>query len=98
MPTPPTGDIAWAASPMHSSPGRYQRSQAVDRDGQELHVVPALELVDAVAEPRRQREDDGAEVGDRLLHQVVGGALRDDEGALPVIAAVEHDEEAPVSI
>jgi len=25
MPTPPTGDMAWAASPMHSSPGRNQR-------------------------------------------------------------------------
>src|SRR5919107_1432477 len=25
IPTPPTGDMAWAASPMHNSPGRCQR-------------------------------------------------------------------------
>lgn len=31
IPTPPTGDIACAASPMHSSPGRYQRSSRSTR-------------------------------------------------------------------
>jgi hypothetical protein len=30
MPTPPTGDIACAASPISSKPGSYQRLQRLD--------------------------------------------------------------------
>ena len=30
MPTPPTGVITWAASPIKSRPGRYQRSSLLD--------------------------------------------------------------------
>ena len=41
-PTPPIGDIACAASPMHSSPGRASVAQPVDRDGQQLDLVPVL--------------------------------------------------------
>src|ERR1700680_1352911 len=77
MPTPPTGDIAWAASPMHNRPGRYHRGRRSPCAGDELDVAPAPQLADALLEPRRQVEDDAAELGDVALPQLVGGALGD---------------------
>ena len=42
MPTPPIGDMACAASPMQSRPGRYQLRKRSTVDGQQLDVVPDL--------------------------------------------------------
>ena len=51
MPTPPIGDMACAASPMQSRPGRCQLPQPIDRDGQQLDLSPKLfDLVDPVAQ------------------------------------------------
>ena len=45
----------------------------------------------AAAGPRK-RGDAGAKGFEALGLDRIGGALADDEGALPVVAAVEHDE------
>ena len=93
MPTPPTGDMAWAASPMQSSPGRYHRFEPVDRDGQQLDVVPGCAALRrgparngaTLREPRAERRKPS-------LSESLERTLGDDEGALPVIAAVDHHE------
>src|SRR6516225_3360818 len=58
IPTPPTGDIAWAASPMHNKPGRYDFRNARTEvfDSSRLHLFrrsfgnckPAMPIVSAV--------------------------------------------------
>ena len=40
MPMPPTGDMAWAASPMQSRPGTRPAIETVDLDGEKLDLVP----------------------------------------------------------
>ena len=94
-PTPPTGDIACAASPMQSRPGRYQRSQPVDRDGEELDLVPVRELADPVGEQRHECATVCAKAaaGRRASHRL-DGALRDHVAALPVVAAIDQHEDA----
>ena len=91
MPTPPTGDIACAASPMQRSPGRCHCAQPIDRHGQQLDVVEALDLArcgragTATARARVR----GMPTSPSLL-DLVDAALRDHVGALPVVAAIEH--------
>ena len=93
MPTPPTGDIAWAQSPMHRRPGRHQRSSRST-----VTVSSLTRPSPAVRRPGRARN--GA-----MLHDVARGRLRcrcclqrgkpvlaDDEGALPVVAAIERHQ------
>ena len=41
MPTPPTGDMACAASPMASSPGRHHAGQPVERDARAASPGPS---------------------------------------------------------
>ena len=41
MPTPPIGDMAWAASPMHNSPGRYHWRKRSTRTVRSLISHPA---------------------------------------------------------
>ena len=59
MPTPPTGDIACAASPMHSRPGRYHCAQPVDLTVSSLTSSQLAQLAArgraATARPRRWR-------------------------------------------
>ena len=57
MPTPPIGDIACAASPMQIRPGRHHFLQPVDRDAEQLDVIPAFQFADAVGEKRRHVDD-----------------------------------------
>jgi hypothetical protein len=89
MPTPPIGDIACAASP-RLRPLR----QAIDGDRQQLDVVPRPDVFGDVRREHGTRVDDlRAELLDRPLAQRVGAALGDDECALPVVAAVDGDDE-----
>ena len=46
IPTPPTGDMACAASPMQSSPGPIPLPQSVDLHGQELDRLPIVEFTE----------------------------------------------------
>ena len=57
IPTPPIGDIACALSPMHSRPGRHQRSQPVDATVSSLTSSQSRSSRDAVAQKRRDRDD-----------------------------------------
>ena len=44
MPIPPIGDMACAASPIASRPGRCQQRQPVELDGQQVQVADLVEL------------------------------------------------------
>ena len=66
--------------------------QAVDRDGQELDVLPAADLGDPVAQERRGRRDTLAQGVEASGLRGLEAALRDHERALEVVAAVEHHE------
>ena len=68
--------------------------QPVHRHGQQLHVVPGREFVHPVAQKRREPHDVGAERLEPARVHLIDAALRDDEGALPVVVAVQHDEDA----
>ena len=69
--------------------------EAVHANRQELHVVPGAQFPDLLAQHRREpghavakgREAGGADSLER--------ALRDHVAALPVVAAVDHDEDLP---
>ena len=61
MPTPPTGDIACAASPMQSRPRPVPAAQPVHLDVEHGHVGPAAQLADPVGERRLQRGQVGPE-------------------------------------
>jgi len=74
-------------------PGARPAFEPVERDREQLHLVPVRERVRHVREVGRGAGDLGAERRDALRAHVVGAAFRHDKGALPVIAAVElHDE------
>ena len=65
--------------------------EAIDSDAQELDVVPAFQFADPVGEEGRHVENPPAERFKPLRLDLFDAALLDDIGALPVIAAVEHD-------
>ena len=68
--------------------------QAIDGDGEQLDVVPRANVFGDVRGQHRPGLDDlGAEFLDRPLAQRVGAALGDHECALPVVAAVDGDDE-----
>jgi len=69
------------------------KRQPVDRDGQELDVIEALELVNAIGEKRSQRGNMVAQGAYPLRLEAVGGSLGDHIGALPIFAAVEHNQD-----
>ena len=75
-------------------PGTKPGVQPVHRDGQQLHVVPRREFVHAVPQKRRKPHDVGAEGIQSARMHLVDAALWNDEGALPVVAAIQHDEDA----
>ena len=94
MPTPPMGDMAWAASPMGSNPARTM-PQPVHLHPQRAHVLPAPQLAYAVLEERDQLGHRGPEATQPRLVQLVGGGLGDEVGDLPVDAPVEQDQQVP---
>ena len=92
MPTPPTGDIACAASPMQSRPGRYHCRRRSTLTVRSLMSSQLASSPTRSCSMRRDLDDGGAEgVETRGPHLFVT-VLRDHVGALPVVAAVDHDE------
>ena len=92
MPTPPIGDMAWAASPMQSRPGRYQRLRRST-----VTVSSFTSSQDAISLTRSANAglsagDGGAEGLEPLARAAVEAAFGNDIGALPIVAAVERDE------
>jgi len=57
---PPTGDMACAASPMHSTPGRPRAAQPIDLDAQKFDVIKGLQLIHTVRKESERRRPRGA--------------------------------------
>jgi hypothetical protein len=92
MPTPPGGDIACAASPMHSSPGRRQRIRQSTRTVRSLTESQSAISPTPVTERRSGRVDTcskGVQPGG--LNRRIG-PTRNNVRYLPVVAAIDtHD-------
>ena len=67
--------------------------ETVHANGQQLEIIEALDFSRAPLEERRQLFEIVLECGDAPLADVGEGALGDDIAALPVVAAVDHDED-----
>src|SRR5205085_6975256 len=66
--------------------------QAIDDDGQKLHLVPCVDLVHAAAQEGRKTDDRFAEFLEPLTLHSICAALGNDIRALPVIAPIEHHQ------
>ena len=93
---PPTGDMAWAASPMHEA-GAVPAGEAVDLNGERSELIPCGDLVDAIGK-EGDEADEGVAKGRETRRLNVGeeGVFGNDEAALEIVAAVDKDGEAAV--
>ena len=94
MPTPPTGDMACAASPMQSRPGAHQ---VRSRSTVTVSSLTSSQLVSASQRPaqrRRHRLDRAPERLQPLGLERLGAALLHHEAALEVVAARDQHEDA----
>jgi len=66
-------------------PGPGPSLQATDLDGQELHVVPVPDLLDALPRHWQQAPQVGAERVEPAAPDLCGVAFRDHVAALPVL-------------
>ena len=90
MPTPPTGDMACAASPMQSSPGR---EPLLSRSTVTVSNLTSSQLADRPSGRRRNGAAPArAERVQPLRLDRVEAALSHHVGALEVVAAVEHHQ------
>ena len=89
MPTPPTGVITWAASPITSRPGPVPALDAPGLDRQERDLVPVLEGIDPIGELGGQLDDRLAERRQAGIVDLLVATLRDDVGDLPFVATVQ---------
>ncbi len=96
MPMPPTGDMAWAASPMQSRPGEHHSLETIDLDGEELDLVPGVDLGGAAGEEGNDALDALLEGGEAFLLDLREGAFGDDVADLEVVDAIDEDDEAAV--
>jgi hypothetical protein len=69
--------------------------ETIDRDGQQLDLIPVLEVVDPVGEDGRDLRNAAPERRQSGAFDFFGCTLANHEGALPVVAAIEHDDDAP---
>ena len=95
MPTPPIGDIACARRRCTAGPGDTIVVGDRPRRIRSLTWSPVLQLVHTFAQERRDLRDVVAECwASRAAEFRRMPALGDDVGALPVVAAIEHDEDS----
>ena len=66
--------------------------QSVHADRQKLYIVPAAQLLHAVARVGRELHDRRAKSFERLPAHLVELSLGNDVAALPIVAAIERDE------
>ena len=76
---------------MQINPGRHHFRKPIDRHREKLDVVEAFQLADPVGKKRRHPGHVATKGFEPPRLHLLDTALRYDEGALPVIAAVEHD-------
>jgi hypothetical protein len=73
-------------------------SQSIDRDAEEADVVPAFQFADAIGQKGRHSDDALAEGFEALRLHALDPALRNDIGALPVVARSTMTMSLPLSI
>src|SRR5581483_6435029 len=73
-------------------PGQIPSAQAIDRNRQQVYLLPVLQLGDAIGKKRRYPRDLGAERRQAVAPNPVEAALANHEGALPVLAAIDEQE------
>src|SRR5262249_6586432 len=93
MPTPPIGDMACAASPMQRRPGRCQRCNLSTRT-----VSRLIELQSTISPVRPAANgaflrDARAKGFHALFLQLIDRTFGDHAAALPILAAVDEDED-----
>jgi hypothetical protein len=89
----PIGDIACAEITDADQSRPPPSSQSIDRDAEEADVVLAFQFADAIG-PKGRHFDDALTEGFEVLRlHALDPTLRNDIGALPVVAAIEHDHE-----
>jgi hypothetical protein len=92
IPTPPTGDMAWAASPRHSSPSVVPAPQPVQPDVEHEHIVHGRDRLDAVGQVRAQRSDSSAKRLDAFGAAAGVGSPGDRVGELVVVLAGQSQQ------
>ena len=93
IPTPPIGDMACAASPMHNSPARYHRRRRSTRTVRSLISSQSRSSLMRSRANGMSRRDLVAQGRQPPLPDLVGGSLRDDIRALPVVSTVDHRQD-----
>src|SRR3954468_3488958 len=68
--------------------------QSINLHGEKLNRLPTLEFLHTIRRKRCQLSDALAERHQPLRLDVTAGVFRDHEPALPVVCAVQHDEDA----
>src|SRR4029079_1804466 len=68
--------------------------QSIDLHGEELDRFPTLEFLNPIRRKRCQLSDALTKRDQPLRLDVTAGAFRDHEPTLPVVCAVQHDEDA----
>src|SRR5947209_4450657 len=68
--------------------------EAIDSDGEQLHIIERCEFCDAIGEERRLPDDIGAERIETAAMNLVNRAFGDDIPALPIVAAIDLHENA----
>src|SRR5262249_35317459 len=71
-------------------------SEAVDNDGEQLDLIPLLQLLDATAKKRCHAPNLLAEGGQPVAPDLLDAAFANHEAALPIVATVEHDHNPAV--
>jgi hypothetical protein len=74
-------------------PGPIPLAQAIDANGQEFDIVPTAEFTDAIARKRHERRDLVAQRRQPPPPDFIGGSLRDDIRALPIIPTIDHGQD-----
>jgi hypothetical protein len=95
MPTPAMGDMACAASPRHSTPGRYQRR---GRSARTVSSLTCSHSVISLARVGQLRYAVGKRSTKRLqpaLARLVVGTLMNDVRHLPVLAIDQRERKWP---
>ena len=93
---PPIGDMAWAASPIASRPGPMPARQTVQLHFQQVQFVgrSAADFAGQV-HVREGRWRPRSDPLDAARLDLLPATLGDEEGALPVSAAVDQDDHPP---
>jgi hypothetical protein len=68
--------------------------QPIDFGGQKLDIIPARKSVRPVAEPQQQRLERASEIANAIFHEFSRRAFGNHIGGLPIVAAIDHGEEA----